>query len=98
MYFRNVNIDECQNFKYNSYTQFFFSDTAIGYSNSTFSAKIPDHLAVGSFVLVLEVTGVDYTEEVNFTAMQHPSFTDSLQYFAVDAIGTYLLNNGSNLR
>ncbi|XP_048773613.2 collagen alpha-3(VI) chain-like [Ostrea edulis] len=66
-------------------------NTVIAFSNSTFSAKIPDHLAVGSFVLVLEVTGVDYTEEVNFTALQHPSFTDSLQYFAVDQIGQIVI-------
>jgi hypothetical protein len=48
-------------------------------------------LTVGSFVLVLEVTGVDYTEEVNFTAMQHPSFTYALQYFAVDKIGAFII-------
>jgi hypothetical protein len=39
----------------------FFTDTAISFPNPSYSAKIPDHLAVGSFVVVLEVEGVDYT-------------------------------------
>lgn len=59
----------------------------ISFPNPTYTAKIPDHLAVGSFVVVLEVEGVDYTENVTFTAMEHPSYTFALPYFTVDQSG-----------
>jgi hypothetical protein len=65
------------------------TDTAISFPNPSYSAKIPDHLAVGSFVVVLEVEGVDYTENVTFTALEHPSFTFALPYFTVDQTGIW---------
>ncbi|XP_065930762.1 collagen alpha-3(VI) chain isoform X1 [Magallana gigas] len=56
---------------------------AIAFPTPTISAKIPDHLAVGSFVTLLEPDGADYAEVVNYTALQHPSYPNSLEFFTV---------------
>nr|XP_034303094.1 collagen alpha-3(VI) chain-like [Crassostrea gigas] len=58
-------------------------NTAISFPTSTLSAKIPDHLPVGSFVTLLEPNGADYAEVVNYTATQYQSYTNSMEYFAV---------------
>uniref|UniRef100_A0A8W8KLL6 Uncharacterized protein n=1 Tax=Magallana gigas TaxID=29159 RepID=A0A8W8KLL6_MAGGI len=56
---------------------------AIAFPTSTLSAKIPDHLPVGSFVTLLEPDGADYAEVVNYTVLQHPSYPNSMEYFNV---------------
>ncbi|XP_062612581.1 uncharacterized protein LOC134274328, partial [Saccostrea cucullata] len=64
-------------------------NTPMSFNNQNQSAEIPDHLAVGDFVMVLEAEGVDYAEDVTFTVMEHPNpaFNYSPQYFVVDGIG-----------
>ncbi|XP_062596001.1 uncharacterized protein LOC134257392 [Saccostrea cucullata] len=61
-------------------------NTIISFNNPNQSAEIPDHLPPGSFVMVLEVGGADYAENVTYTVMQHPSSTSSAAFFVVDEI------------
>nr|XP_034303093.1 collagen alpha-3(VI) chain isoform X2 [Crassostrea gigas] len=56
---------------------------AISFPTTTLSAKIPDHLPVGSFVTLLEPDGADYAEVVNYTVLQLSSYPNSMEYFNV---------------
>ncbi|XP_062585907.1 protocadherin-15-like, partial [Saccostrea cucullata] len=65
--------------------------TIISFNNPNQSAEIPDHLPPGSFVMVLEVGGADYAENVTYTVMQHPSSNSSAEFFVVDEIAQVTL-------
>ncbi|XP_078326552.1 collagen alpha-3(VI) chain-like [Crassostrea virginica] len=56
---------------------------AISFSTSTISTKIPDHLPIGSFVMLLEPDGADYAEIVNYTVIPHSSYPNAINYFSV---------------
>ena len=64
-------------------TFFLLQDEAISFSTSTISTKIPDHLSIGSFVMLLEPDGADYAEIVNYTVSPHPTYPSSTEYFSV---------------
>ena len=64
-------------------TFFLLQDEAISFSTSTISTKIPDHLPVGSFVMLLEPDGADYAEIVNYTVIPHSSYPTATDYFSV---------------